>query len=356
MDSLTLDKFDFFLPKELIAQEPQNPRGSSKLLEVNNGKLIPHSFNNVIDLLNENDLLIVNNTKVIKSRIIAKKNNSSFVLTLHKSYPTNDGKIKWLGFVNHSKKLNEGDTLDLANNVILTIIKKLTGGEILVEFNNLQSDLFSYLEKYGYIPLPPYIKRENINVEEDSINYQTIFANIEGAVAAPTASLHFTEEIYESIKSKKVKTCEVTLHVGAGTFLPVKTQNIKEHVMHKEYGEVSEEVISLIGETKQKGGRVIAVGTTVLRILEHLYSKGEPTQSFKGETDIFIYPGFEFKVIDALITNFHTPKSTLLMLVSAFAGVENIKKAYEYAVNNQYRFFSYGDSTFLHKENHNKEL
>ncbi|MGV3279020.1 tRNA preQ1(34) S-adenosylmethionine ribosyltransferase-isomerase QueA [Rickettsiales bacterium LUAb2] len=349
MTNYTLQDFDFELPKELIAQEPVHPRESAKLLEINNDKITEYRVSDLVSLISSKDLIVINNTKVIKSRLIAKRHKSTFIVTLHKPLLNNE----WLAFVTKSKRLQKGDSLNITTEASLTILNKKPTGEIKVKFNNVDN-ILAFLEKNGYIPLPPYIKREEINNQDDASNYQTIFAKKEGAVAAPTASLHFTENLLSQLKQKQVTITEVTLHVGAGTFLPVKVDNIAEHAMHHEYGEVSQETLELIKKTKQNGGRVIAVGTTSLRILEHIAKLEQEgikiTNGYKGETNIFIYPPYKFKTVDALITNFHTPKSTLFMLVCAFAGINNVKKAYNFAVEHNYRFFSYGDCTFLHKK------
>lgn len=343
---LTLEDFNFNLPKELIAQKPNLNKEFAKLLEINGPSYTDYCIKDVVKLIHPNDLLIVNNTKVIKSRILAKKSNSSFVITLHKALQNGN----WLAFSNKTKKLLINDHLSLNGNNQIKIVRKLESGDIEVSFTG-EDSLDSFLENYGYMPLPPYIKRENINTTEDEKNYQSIFAKNKGAVAAPTASLHFTKNILQQVKKQGTKIAEVTLHVGAGTFLPVKTNIISEHKMHSEYGEITLETANLINKTIKNGYKVIAVGTTALRILEYVASINNGTiVSFKGEVNIFIYPGYNFKVVDKLITNFHTPKSTLLMLVCAFAGTENIKNAYNYAISKKYNFFSYGDCTFLHKQ------
>lgn len=343
--NLTLADFDFNLPKELIAQEPISNKNSTKLLEIKDGCYKDYTTNDLLCLIKPNDLLIVNNTKVIKSRLLAKKGVASFIVTLHKALPNGN----WLAFTTKTKRLHPGNVLELVANSTLKILSKNNTGEIEVAFKG-NTSLDSFLENYGFMPLPPYIKRKNINNQEDLSNYQSIFAKNKGAVAAPTASLHFSEELLNKIKQNGTKVVEVTLHVGAGTFLPVKTTIIKDHIMHSEYGEVSAKAANLIKETKDKGGRIIAVGTTTLRILEHVAKIHGNIVPFKGETNIFIYPGFKFKVVDKLITNFHTPKSSLFMLVCAFAGIDNIKQAYAYAISKNYRFFSYGDCTLLHKD------
>lgn len=343
---LTLEDFNFHLPKELIAQKPSLNKEFAKLLEIKGSSYTDYIIKDIVKLIHPNDLLIVNNTKVIKSRILSQKGTSSFIITLHKALDNGN----WLAFSNKTKKLIVNDCLNLSGNNKITIVKKLESGDLEVRFTG-EDSLDSFLEKYGYMPLPPYVKRKNINTKEDEENYQSIFAKNKGAVAAPTASLHFTDNILRQVKEQGTKVAEVTLHVGAGTFLPVKTNIISEHKMHSEYGEIPLETANLINQTINSGYKIIAVGTTALRILEYVASINNGSiANFKGAVNIFIYPGYKFKIVEKLITNFHTPKSTLLMLVCAFAGTENIKRAYNYAISKKYNFFSYGDCTFLHKQ------
>ncbi|MCL2567517.1 MAG: tRNA preQ1(34) S-adenosylmethionine ribosyltransferase-isomerase QueA [Alphaproteobacteria bacterium] len=342
-----IDNFDFNLPPELISHNPLDNREKAKLLYVNGGEIADKSVADLVNLLNKDDLLIFNNTKVIPARLVGRKNKADGAvinITLHYRV---DNK-HWLAFIKNSIRLHEGDTIILADDFKCIVVEKLESGEVKLFFD--YDNLFAMLEKYGFMPLPPYIKRENINTAEDKINYQSIFAKIEGAVAAPTASLHFTEELIKKLHDKGIKTAFLTLHVGAGTFLPVKVENILEHKMHKEYGELPQSTIDLINATKQNGGKIVAVGTTAMRVLEYVAKENNgELEAFAGEIDLFIYEGFKFHIVDRLITNFHLPKSTLFMLVSAFAGLNNMKKAYNHAIENQYRFFSYGDCCLLEK-------
>lgn len=341
---LDLEHYDFSLPKELIAQTQLEDKTKVNLLEVNGEEILPHKAKDLINLIREGDILIVNNTKVLNARLKVKHKDNNHILTLHKPLA---GSV-WQAFINKSRKIDQLQPLILADGTAIVICAMGEYGEITVDFSAL-TNFEEYLNQYGFLPLPPYIKRENINNIEDRLQYQSIFASQPGAVACPTASLHFTSNMLEELHSKNVLIAQVTLHVGAGTFLPVRTTKIRDHKMHYEWGSVPDSTAQIIQKAKEEGRRVIAVGTTVLRILEHVASRFGRIQPYQGETNIFIYPGYKFKVIDALITNFHTPKSTLLMLVSAFAGYDNIKKAYEYAIKHNYRFFSYGDCTFLHK-------
>ena len=346
MNYIGIDDFDFTLPDELIAQNPLANRLKAKMLVVDNKQVIDSEVNNVCDYLLPNDLIIFNNTKVIPARLVGYKNDAKINITLH--YKLNN--YQWLAFVKNSKRLKANDIVVINENFKIVVLEKLDTGEVKLSLP--YDNIFELLEKYGYLPLPPYIKRDNINNKDDKDNYQSIFAKEQGAVASPTASLHFTQELIARIKEKNVKIEFITLHVGAGTFLPVKTENILEHKMHKEYGSISQQTIDSILQAKRNGGRVIAIGTTVLRTLEYIglavndYNSIKP---FSGEIDLFIYPSFEFKVVDCLLTNFHLPKSTLFMLVSAFAGLQNMKDVYNHAIHNQYRFFSYGDCCFLNK-------
>ena len=346
MEYISIDDFNFNLPEELIAQNPLADRLKAKMLVVNNKSLMDSQIKNICDYITPNDIIIFNNTKVIPARLVGYKNEAKINITLH--YKLNN--YEWLAFVKNSKRLKNNDIITINENFKIRVLEKLETGEVKLHLP--YDNIFEMLDKYGYLPLPPYIKRENINNQEDKENYQSIFAEKQGAVASPTASLHFTKELIASIKAKNIKIEFITLHVGAGTFLPVKTENILEHKMHKEYGSISKETIDAILQAKNQGGRVIAIGTTALRILEYIglscntYHEIKP---FSGEVDLFIYPSFQFKVVDCLLTNFHLPKSTLFMLVSAFAGLSNMHNAYKHAINNQYRFFSYGDCCFLNK-------
>ena len=322
---MNLSDFDFQLPEELIAHFPAEKRDASRLLVI--GKDIQDKkFSDLPSLLKPIDLLVFNNSKVIPARLYGFKGDRKFEILLLKKITGNI----WHAFAKPGKKLKENDILDI-NEGYIKILQKLPSGEIELELSD--EDI---IHKHGHMPLPPYIKRSD--ELSDKTRYQTVYAKYEGSVAAPTAGLHFTNEMLDKIPNKAF----VTLHVGAGTFQPVKTENISEHKMHSEYYEIDAATEKLIAETKAKGGRVIAVGTTSCRVLE---SSGGKAGS--GDTDIFITPGYKFKVVDALVTNFHLPKSTLFMLVSALAGLDKMQAAYAYAIANKYRFFSYGDACFI---------
>ena len=338
--------FSFELPDELIARHPMADRTASRLLTLdgNTGELGHKIFKDLIDFLNPNDLMIFNNTKVIPARMYGQKSTGGKVEVLVERV-VDEHRV--LAHVRSSKSPKEGATLILEGKAEATMVAR--HGELFeLEFKGEQTVL-NILDDIGHMPLPPYIDRPD--TEEDKARYQTVYNEKPGAVAAPTAGLHFDEALLEKIKEKGIETQFITLHVGAGTFQPVRVDSVDEHVMHSEYIEVSQEVVDAIKKTKANGGRVIAVGTTSVRSLESAAkaSEGE-LQPLYGDTDIFIYPGYEFQVVDAMITNFHLPESTLIMLVSAFAGQDHIINAYKTAVNEQYRFFSYGDAMFITKQ------
>lgn len=338
--------FSFELPDELIARHPMADRTASRLLTLdgNTGELGHKIFKDLIDFLNPNDLMIFNNTKVIPARMYGQKSTGGKVEVLVERV-VDEHRV--LAHVRSSKSPKEGATLILEGKAEATMVAR--HGELFeLEFKGEQTVL-NILDDIGHMPLPPYIDRPD--TEEDKARYQTVYNEKPGAVAAPTAGLHFDEVLLEKIKEKGIETQFITLHVGAGTFQPVRVDSVDEHIMHSEYIEVSQEVVDAIKKTKANGGRVIAVGTTSVRSLESAAkaSEGE-LQPLYGDTDIFIYPGYEFQVVDAMITNFHLPESTLIMLVSAFAGQDHIIKAYKTAVTEQYRFFSYGDAMFITKQ------
>ncbi len=345
------DLFDFNLPKELIAQKPVSPRDTAKMLVVEQSAFQHLHVYDLPNILQDGDLLVFNDTKVVPSRLIGKKHSGGKVeITLHKrNINANDNESIWHGFAKGSKKLTIGDSLYFNEDehmVEARIINKFARGEIALSFPFSEAEMLFWLENYATLPLPPYI-RKGIAQEEDKKDYQTIYAKHQGAVAAPTAGLHFTENLFAKLKDKNIDTTYITLHVGAGTFLPVNADDIKEHEMHSEWGEISEESAKKINDAKKQGRRVIAVGTTSLRLLESAVNENGLLEAKSFETNIFIYPGFNFKVIDALVTNFHLPRSTLFMLVSAVAGLAKMQATYREAVLQNYRFYSYGDCCFI---------
>jgi len=342
-----VDLFDFDLPQACIAQHPASPKDSARLLVVGE-----HALENktVLDLsahLNPGDIVVFNDTKVIPARLSGRRIEgdveAGVELTLHKRETPNT----WLAFARPAKKLKVGHTIHFESGLQAEVLDKHDGGEVLIAFNRAGDKLMAALEDIGAMPLPPYIKRAKGGDADDLDDYQTLFATHPGAVAAPTAGLHFTERMMASLEAKGVKTARVTLHVGAGTFLPVKVDDTRDHKMHAEWGEVSAATAQAINEARANGGRVVAIGTTSLRLLESAAADDGALQPFMDDTSIFITPGYRFKIVDVLMTNFHLPKSTLFMLVSAFAGLDRMKAAYQYAIENGYRFYSYGDACLL---------
>lgn len=352
---MDIDIFDFELDKELIAKKAASPRDTSKLLDLSVDEVISdRHFYDLPDLLNEGDVLVFNNTKVIPAKLFATRGNAEVEITLYRPVDS----INWWSFIKNSKRLKIGDKITFYSSEIssensdffASVIEKKDDEGVLLRFECSPEDVQINLQKYGSMPLPPYIKRDKLESLDDEKSYQTIYAKHEGAVAAPTAGLHFTDEVMKKLEEKGIKKAFLTLHVGAGTFLPVKVQNTDDHKMHSEYGIISQETCDIINEAKKNGGRVISVGTTSLRLLETAADENGFLRPYASDTNIFITPGYRFKIIDMMITNFHLPKSTLFMLVCAFAGVERMKKAYEYAMKNKYRFYSYGDSSILKKQ------
>ena len=349
--TLTLNDFDYALPEQLIARYPLAERSASRLLYVpTTGKAEDHLFTELPDLLNQGDLIVFNDTKVMKARLFGQKDTGGAVEVLVERILPEDPTTA-LCHVRASKAPKAGQTLLLADKNAQATVTGRVDNLFILQFDQA---ILPVLNQYGELPIPPYFERHAD--DNDETRYQTVFHDPKklASVAAPTASLHFDEAILQRLADKGVQTTFVTLHVGAGTFAPVKTDDILNHKMHSEYAELPQATADLINQTKARGGRVIAVGTTVTRVLETAFQKTasfeQPNVSaWSGDTDIFIYPGFRFGVIDRLITNFHLPKSTLLMLVSAFAGQQPIKDAYQHAIANQYRFFSYGDAMLLDK-------
>ena len=345
---MKLSDFSFSLPEELIAKYPTAERSASRLLQLNgNTGEVKHSmFKDMLELVETGDLLVFNNTKVIPARLLGQKESGGKVEVLIERLT---GEKEALAHIRASKAPKAGTLLILENAVNIRVDGR-QGALFELTFLTEQTALEA-LEQYGHMPLPPYIDRPDDSADRD--RYQTVYSEKPGAVAAPTAGLHFDDEILAGLKAKGVNLAFVTLHVGAGTFQPVRVDNIEEHVMHAEYAEVPDDVVQQIIATKQAGKRVIAVGTTSVRSLESAARAADSAliEPFFADTDIFIYPGFTFKVVDAMFTNFHLPESTLMMLISAFAGRDNVMKAYAEAIQEQYRFFSYGDSMFIQRAN-----
>ena len=340
---MTTKDFYYDLPPELIAQHPLQDRAGSRLLVLDKetGKIEHKNFRNIIEYLNPGDCLVMNNTRVIPARLYGVKEDTGgkIEFLLLKRIDLNT----WNVILKPGKRARTGARFVFGDGLLKAeVIEVRPDGNRIVrfEYDGVWEEL---LDKLGEMPLPPYIKEKL----EDKERYQTVYSKIEGSAAAPTAGLHFTNELLEDIKDKGVKTAYLTLHVGLGTFRPVSVENVEEHVMHTEHYEVSQEAADIINETRKSGGRIIAVGTTSVRTLETVAEDNGTMKAEIGDTSIFIYPGYKFKVTDSIITNFHLPESTLLMLVSAFAGKENIFEAYEQAVKEKYRFFSFGDAMLL---------
>lgn len=336
------DDFDYYLPEELIAQTPLKERDHSKLLilDKKSGKITHERFDNIINYLSKDDVLVINNTKVLPARLIGIKEETNAVIEILMLKDL--GNDEWECLCKPAKRIKKGTIVNFEK--ILKAECTDIGEDGIRKFKFIYDGIFlEILDKLGEMPLPPYIHEKL----EDKNRYQTVYAKKEGSAAAPTAGLHFTKELIQKLKDKGVNIEEITLHVGLGTFRPVAVESVENHKMHSEYYEMDEKTANRLNRAKKEGKRIISVGTTSTRTLETIMNLYGEFKECSGWTDIFIYPGYEFKAIDALITNFHLPKSTLVMLVSAFAGKENIMNAYKTAVENKYRFFSFGDSMFI---------
>ena len=339
---LRTSDFYFDLPEELIAQDPLPDRSSSRLLmlDKNSGETKHETFKNIIDYLNTGDCLVLNNTKVIPARLIGKRETGGAVEVLLLKRHEND---VWETLVKPGKKCKPGAKLVFGDGILKAeVLETVEEGNRLIQFK-YEGIFEEVLDKLGEMPLPPYITHKL----QDKNRYQTVYAKHEGSAAAPTAGLHFTNELLKQIEEKSVKIAYVTLHVGLGTFRPVKVDNVLEHHMHSEYYEITKEAADTINAAKQRGNKVICVGTTSCRTIESAADENGHLEPKCDNTEIFIYPGYRFKLLDELITNFHLPESTLVMLVSALAGKENVLSAYEEAIKERYRFFSFGDAMFI---------
>lgn len=342
------DDFDFYLPRKLIAQVPADPRDSARMLEVGaaNGEIRDRLVADLPDLLAPGDLLVINDTRVIPARLRGRRGNASVEITLHRRLADD----RWRAFARPARRLAPGDRIDFSNDFYVHVGEKHEAGEITVS-PNLSGDAFvGALREHGAVPLPPYIKRPAGPDAADAERYQTVYARYDGAVAAPTAGLHFTDRLFAALEKRGVRRTTVTLHVGAGTFLPVTAEKPADHRMHPEWGRITASAAEAINATRAAGNRVVAVGTTSLRLIESAAAPDGAVSPFDGETNLFIVPGYEFSVADVLLTNFHLPRSTLFMLVSAFAGLDRIRAAYAQAIATQYRFYSYGDACLLHRQ------
>ena len=363
---MRVDLFDFDLPDEAIALRPARPRDSAKMLCINPHNDQPISDHKVMDLplfLREGDALVFNDTKVIPAQLAGIRHRSAptgdpknsieakIDLTLHLRTKPN----QWKAFARPAKKLQTGDIIYF-DDLKAEVANKVDGGEVTLNFDQEGAALDAAIALVGHVPLPPYISAKRGEDALDRKDYQTIYAKNSGAVAAPTAGLHTTERLIDAVKTRGVSLHYLTLHVGAGTFLPVKADDTTAHKMHAEFGVISEKTAAALNEIRSKGGRIIAVGTTSLRLLESAVDEQGMIKPFAGETEIFITPGYQFRAVDMLMTNFHLPKSTLFMLVSAFCGINVMKGAYQHAIKEGYRFYSYGDASLLWRADLNDEL
>lgn len=346
---MPVSDFDFHLPEDRIALRPVSPRDSARLLTVSGrdvGTLGDLSFMDLPGQLRPGDVLVVNDTRVIPAQLFARKGEAAIGVTLHKRETAN----RWWSFVKNARRLREGDVIDFGHGQVAltgTVVEKSDDGSIFWQFDTDGQPLEVALHAVGQMPLPPYIARRRGIDTADLADYQTLHAAKDGAVAAPTAGLHFTPRLWDALAAAWVTRETVTLHVGAGTFLPVKADTVQDHKMHAEWGSIDADTAARLNAARAKGGRIIAVGTTSLRLLESAADEDRIIHPFTGDTSIFIYPGYRWRAIDGLVTNFHLPKSTLFMLVSALMGLDVMRKAYTHAIESEYRFYSYGDGSLL---------
>ena len=339
---MRVDLFDFELPPERIALRPARPRDSARLLMVESDDMVDRCMLDLPDLLRPRDVLVFNDTKVIPAQLEGRRGNARIGATLHKR----EGPRAWQAFLRNSRRVKAGDEIEFGEGVRASVFEKGEDGSALLMFKG-EEPVEILLERAGRMPLPPYIASKRAADEDDKADYQTMFATEEGAVAAPTAALHFTPRLLGALKAREIGLETLTLHVGAGTFLPVKAEDTSGHTMHAEWGRIEAATADRLNKVRASGGRLIAVGTTSLRLIESATGEDKMIRPFEGDTSIFITPGYRFKSIDGLITNFHLPRSTLFMLVSALMGLDRMREAYEHAIQAQYRFYSYGDASLL---------
>jgi S-adenosylmethionine:tRNA ribosyltransferase-isomerase len=358
---MRVDLFDFHLPPELIAQHPVRPRDAARLLVMGKAGLDDRHVRDLPDLLRPGDLLVLNDTRVIPARLVGRRGDAHIEVTLHQPVPSAEAaggsppgspsseRARWQAFARPARRCRTGDVLSFGAELEAEVLGKGEGGEITLGFGCAPEILVERLEACGQMPLPPYIKRPPQGDAHDRADYQTMFALRPGAVAAPTAALHFTPPLMATLAERGVDHAFVTLHVGAGTFLPVKVADTATHRMHAEWYAIPRETAARINAARAAGGRIIAVGTTVLRTLESVADLDGRVQPAVGETRLFITPGYRFRLVDVLLTNFHVPRSTLFMLVAAFAGLKRMRAAYAHAIAGGYRFYSYGDACLLER-------
>jgi S-adenosylmethionine:tRNA ribosyltransferase-isomerase len=344
---MRLADFDFDLPQNRIAQHPARPRDAARLLHVSHDQLVDRSVRDLPALLRAGDVLVVNDTRVIPAQLTARRGVARVGITLDQSRP--DG--TWHALARNARRLRAGDELTFDRSELrATVLELHDDGGIVLAFNQRDAAFATALNRAGALALPPYIARPGGPLPEDRDDYQTIFAEREGAVAAPTAGLHFTTALLAALENRGIARVSLTLHVGAGTFLPVRTDDVPQHRMHAERGTISKPTAAAINTARTAGGRIVAVGTTSLRLLESAASENGHISPFAGDTDLFILPGYRFRAVDVLLTNFHLPRSTLFMLVCAFAGTQRMREAYAHATAEGYRFYSYGDACLLERD------
>jgi S-adenosylmethionine:tRNA ribosyltransferase-isomerase len=358
---MRVDLFDFDLPEERIALRPANPRDSARLLVVDPNftpQLADRNVRDLVDLLEPNDVLVFNDTKVIPAQLeglrIRGENQVAVSVTLHMRVAANG----WKAFAKPGKRIKAGDRLQfghsgntcLVGTLDATVIEKGEAGEVALGFDLSGPALDEAIAAVGHIPLPPYIASKRPEDGQDRVDYQTIYAREEGAVAAPTAGLHFTPELFDMLDKRSIERAFVTLHVGAGTFLPMKVDDTSDHLMHYETGHIDAATAKMLNDAKARGGRIVCVGTTSMRLLESAADENGSMHAWSGDTNIFITPGYRFRFVDMLMTNFHLPRSTLFMLVSAFSGLDTMRAAYAHAIEAGYRFYSYGDTSLLKRK------
>jgi S-adenosylmethionine:tRNA ribosyltransferase-isomerase len=350
---MDVEFFNFDLPEARIALRPASPRDSSRLLQVKDGELSDHITNGLANLLQPGDIIVLNETKVLRASLTGIRSarmhggggDVKIDFNLHKQIAADI----WRAFARPAKRLKQGDIVRFSDELFAEIIDKQNGGDVGLAFSLSGEALGHAIENIGEMPLPPYIARQRQVDTKDNVDYQTVFAAQKGSVAAPTAGLHFTPGLFSKLKVAGVQVVRLTLHVGAGTFLPVSCDDTNDHKMHSEWYSIDKKAAQTINEAKRSGGRVIAVGTTALRALESCTNGAGKVVAGSADTDIFITPGYRFKIIDGMLTNFHLPKSTLFMLVSAFCGLDRMQAAYKHAIDSNYRFYSYGDTSLLWK-------